>query len=287
MSSITSNFARTGSCFERDLPHLQELIDESQGSQTDPFPREMVDKIAEYVGMHPHPFGAAEWKQYFQVDVGPEPEFKNGFEAWWNGPDPIDPSKFVYETHLPPILAPQFLSNEQGTLPRSLATLEKMGLKFDFTIDRRIFQNIEHVAAAEPSHWLVMRKDVLARPQHYVRISRAHRSWEEQIQYMKDLNAQTTAGYETEPSIIDLATVIFARYVWTGERYLGNWTGMEQRTTLSYCREYIRQVPHMHEISIPFVLGAMEEENNGKISVFVDCERDHSTAIGIAALRRF
>ncbi|HSX37560.1 MAG TPA: hypothetical protein VLE95_01885, partial [Chlamydiales bacterium] len=271
----------TGSCFERDLPHLQELIDESQGSQTDPFPREMVDKIAEYVGMHPHPFGAAEWKQYFQVDVGPEPEFKNGFEAWWNGPDPIDPSKFVYETHLPPILAPQFLSNEQGTLPRSLATLEKMGLKF-YGEHHRSFRPIKNHVVAEPSHWLVMRKDVLARRGNGQR----NRSWEKQVQYMKDLNEKKAAGYETEPSMIDLATVIFAHYAWTGEKYLGDWKGMEGRTTLSYCREYIRAF-HMYEIRIPFAFGGVDNCINGKISVFVTYGRDNSSVTGIAAVRKF
>ncbi|HSX38953.1 MAG TPA: hypothetical protein VLE95_09080 [Chlamydiales bacterium] len=290
MLSIKPNFARTGSCFERDIPHLQELIEESREKdiKTDPFPIEVVKTIAKYVETHPNPFGAAEWKKYFGVDVGPEPEFKEGFEAWWHGPDPIDPSKFVCETHLPPILAPQFLRNEQGIFPRTLDTLEKMGLGFStlgFSTSGvgRNFQNIKNVVA-DPSHWLVMRKDVLARKSRYPDTD-THIPWEHQKQYMKDLNEQTAAGYEAEPSMIDLATVIFARYVWTGEKHLGSGLdGEEGRATLSYCSEYMQCLnPHC---SFPFIFGGLHE-SNGKIRTFVDCGRDNSSATGIAALRKF
>jgi len=50
----------------------------------------------------------------------------------------------------------------------------------------------------------------------------------------------TGARYEEIPSASDLATVALVHHVVTGERYLGDGTGMELDVTLSLCAESVK-----------------------------------------------
>ncbi|HSX25883.1 MAG TPA: hypothetical protein VLE89_02615 [Chlamydiales bacterium] len=69
------------------------------------------------------------------------------------------------------------------------------------------------------------------------------------------MNAETGAGYETELSIIDVATCAFAYNALWGTRYLGDNTGMEGCNT--YCRCSKDQVKYGKD-TYPAVVGDME-----------------------------
>lgn len=224
------SFAPTNS-FTRDIAHrIDELLsssieeeEKSLGYYTQP-----ARIIAEYVA-DSDPFGAKEWKQYFGVDVGDEPPFEEGFDQWWNGPDPLDvydkfpdPPRQVRQTHLPPILGPKFITTQNGTLyGRSLKTLQNLGLKFSPTIFFEDFKNL----AAGPSCWLVMRKEVICK------------GWLNKTGAINQVNEKTGAGYESLPSLIDLATVIFAYHKMHKVHYLGNERGVEKTRTYSLVKE--------------------------------------------------
>jgi hypothetical protein len=168
----------------------------------------VVRIVAEYVTEN-H-FGAQKWREH-GVKIPSEIAYKEGFEAWWFGPDSEDPSKRVYDTHLPPVL---------GQAKRSLQLLMQNGLKFSYAPKLQRDKYIE----IETPCWLVMRKGVFARAE----------SWEKQKQCIKDLNAKG-AGYEEEPNAIDLATIVLARNKLKGERHLGDESGTEGEWTFSHC----------------------------------------------------
>ena len=87
---------------------------------------------------------------------------------------------------------------------------------------------IVKVTQAGPSSWLVLRKEVVARG----------KSYDEQIRYLEQVNRETGAAYESGPSAIDLATVLFTRYVATGESHMGDEMGFEGLETFSTCAEH-------------------------------------------------
>jgi hypothetical protein len=162
--------------------------------------------IAEYV-TEDH-FGAQKWRKN-GVNIPSEPAYKEGFEAWWFGPDPVDPSKCVCDTHLPPVapLAPE----------SSLQLLMDNGLKFYY--DKESLRDNKDVQVETPC-WLIMRRDFFARNER--------EQWQKQKDHIKLLNARG-AGYEEEPNPIHLATVLLARNKLNRERHLGDDTDAEMQ----------------------------------------------------------
>jgi hypothetical protein len=162
------------------------------------------------------------------VDVGPAPELPNTFYTFWYGPDPIDPSQRVCDTHLPPTLRPEYVTHieTKERQPFNLHVLAQL-VQNPGPGERRtqfragLIENLIGETPARPAAWLIMRRGVLGRG-HYFEILQ---------EPIFALNVRTRAGYEVEPSVIDLSTVIFARYVDTGERHLGDETGAEGRPT--------------------------------------------------------
>ena len=285
-----TSFVPTSS-FKRDIPVVASVVEKSiQFTGYPHLSSEMVaTKIAEYMSTNQNPFGAAEWKQYFGVDVGPETPFEEGFDEWWNGPDPVDvynrvpkprlvsethlrpvfAPRFFTETHLRPVFAPRFFTDiQEKTLhARSLQTLSHLGLEF-FYNSEALEQNRNKKAG--PSCWLVMRKGVLE--------DTRNQSWEVQQEYLKKLNAVTGAGYEEKPSIIDLATVILPCKRADGERHLGDNTGVEGRFTYSRGRETVKY----QDKEYPLVLGG-----SAPSGVRVFCFVYDAGSLGVAALRKF
>jgi hypothetical protein len=151
------------------------------------------------------PFGRAEWIKYGDIDPGPEPEYPQDLYDFWNGPDPVDPTQSVYETHTSPI----FRSNR--------ISFGKLGFE-SAEWYRSIFEQFTKLVADFPS-WVVMRKGVLATDQ----------TPDERKEFIKILNCKSGAGYEEVPSVLDLATIIFAQRAYTGERLL--------KDASSSCRE--------------------------------------------------
>jgi hypothetical protein len=65
------------------------------------------------------------------------------------------------------------------------------------------------------------------------------KSWQAQVQHLRDLNASTGYGCETEPDALSQNTVLFAHHAATGKRPFGDKTGMEGRYTYGRTREKV------------------------------------------------
>ena len=222
--------------FKCQKPEIKNLLNSPEILKCDA----VAEIVASYVTGSEDPFGAAEWMKYWAIDVGQEPALPKEFGAFWFSPDPIDPTKKVKvcETHLPPIFRPQRIrhirinsevaysfnvlgllvqNSKEGPSPKFLAEAEAMA-----------FSQYGQTEAG-PGCWLVMRRGGLA----------GNFSYPEQIQFIRNLNARTQAQYEETTSAIDLATIVFSRYVATRERHLGDSQGMEGQWTFARCREVV------------------------------------------------
>ena len=240
------------------------------------FPRVLAELIASYVTSNVDCFGAQEWQRYFGTNiVEPEPELNpDEFYNFWHGPDPIDPTKQVCETHLPPVLRPRLVTDNDTAYQYSLYALSELiekpqeGHPSSYDFDTRVFSQNGRTHAG-PSCWVVMRKDVLSRNQPYP----------QQIEIIRNLNIRTGAGYEEESSAIDLATVVSAHHVMTGERYLGDDTGMENRWTYARGKETITVNEDVHQIQV----GGFSSRNGCICESFLK----PSDMVGVVLLRKF
>lgn len=222
-------------------------------------------------------FGAAEWRAYFGVDVGPEP--KRPPTDWFkNSPDPINPQKKICDTHYPPVLRPRWVTKiSSNTLHNfNLHTLEEL-IK-DSAHDKRpkcyvneseaMFQHGR--AKGNPACWIVMRKDgVLAQNQMY----------NQQTKFVENLNKTTEANYEINPSVIDLATVCAVRNLLTGDFPFGNCGGLRGYRTYSRCKEIVK----IQKNEFPVILGNYTEEG---LHIY-DYDGYNHPGIGIAGVRKF
>ncbi len=220
---------------------------------------DVAEPVANYVTSNVDIFDAKAWERSWRGAGVPELETTAELYEFWFGPDPCDGTKKVYETHLPPVYRPEVvfvtdpLTAEKRTEPFDL---DKLGSFVQHPQNgahpsRYYYNDTEALnqhrkTPAGRACWLVPRKDgVLFRG----------KSSKEQIDLMKKLNAETGAGYETELSIIDVATCAFAYNALWGTRYLGDNTGMEGCNT--YCRCSKDQVKYGKD-TYPAVVGDME-----------------------------
>src|SRR5579872_6322440 len=65
--------------------------------------RDPAGIVASYVLGKENPFGPAEWRRYYGLELIDPPKLPTNFYKWWFGPDPLDPKKQCCETHLPPV----------------------------------------------------------------------------------------------------------------------------------------------------------------------------------------
>jgi hypothetical protein len=221
-------------------------------------------------------FGAEEWMRYYRVDVGPEPELSDEFYDWWLSPDVIEPDKLNCDTHLPPVLRPQYVRKAALNIPLTLDTLgylaqhPKEGPPSRYDYDTVALWRHGNTKAG-PARWLVMRKDVFARDQSYNR----------QKECIQKLNA-IGANYDEMPSGLDLATILFVTHANTGgDRHFGDATGKEDRWTFSRCRERV-QLSDRSCFSLPMIVGGFAPGGLRVCCYDVDGED-----FGVAALRKF
>jgi hypothetical protein len=248
------------------------------------FPDAAADRIVNYVIGVEDPFGAKQWQQYFGVNVGFDLQLPESFYTFWNGADPIDPRKKVYETHLPPVFRPRFLTHiETRTLHSfTLRTLDHLVAHPQVGNPTRFFREsplsdplqIVKISKAGPSCWLVLRKEVVALGQSYA----------EQIGYVEEVNRETGAGYEAGPSVIDLATVLFTRYVAKGQRHFRDEIGFEGPTIFSTCAELSRDSDHFYfeSVSYPVAIGGFSSEG-----LHLSTARFAEPCHGIACVKKF
>lgn len=224
-----------------------------------------VDKIGS--------FGKEEWMRYYGVDPGPAPELPGEFYKWWRSPDVVEPGKLNCDTHLPPVLRPQYVRKAALKIPLTLETLgylakhPKEGPSSQYALNSVLQQHGD--TKAGPACWLVLRKDVFARDE----------SDDGQREYIRKLNA-IGANYDEMPSGLDLITVLFATHVHTGgDRYLSNGTGKERCWTFSRCKERVQVKESSHYVFIGgFSPGALFLRND---------HRSNDVNYGVAALRKF
>ncbi|MCX6990121.1 MAG: hypothetical protein NTX49_03520 [Chlamydiae bacterium] len=248
------------------------------------FPDTAAHRIVNYIIGSEDPFGAKQWQRYFGVDVGLEPELPPSFYRFWNGPDPIEPEKKVYETHLPPVLRPRFLTHiATRTLhPLTLRTLDRLVAQPAVGNQTGFFRvsplsdplAIVEITNAGPSSWLLLRKEAVALGESY----------DEQKGSIEEVNAGTGAGYEAEPFAIDLVTVIFARYVGKGERHFGDETGCEGLPTFSTCKDVSTDSDHSYfeSQSYPMAIGGFSSRGLHLATV-----RFAESRYGIACVKKF
>ena len=118
LSISTNNLVETR-YYEKDQAKVtQKFFDDL------PFPKVLAEIIKDYFIDIYQIFDAECWRKCYGVDVGKEPILSEKFHAFWFGPDPFDPTRRVYETHLPPVLFPRTINSKQF----SLEILEKHAL---------------------------------------------------------------------------------------------------------------------------------------------------------------
>lgn len=212
-------------------------------------------------------FTAREWKRYYNAevqsfDLGPE------FEEWWLQPDAVDPSKRNCDTHFSPILCPETLLETADLLPPpalrhrftpsadctpySLDALERLvqnpkeghSSEFAHSQDAPALQQ-NRMTPAGPACFIVARKELFAR----------NLPLSEQKEYIMQINNQTNANYQVLPRALHLATVALVHHTVTGNRFLGDATGMEKCWSYGRCEEVVRWPS---DICSPVIVGGHE-----------------------------
>lgn len=214
MSAISTNF----SVFNSAMPTINSSLNQNLDVK-------WLTNIAMGYLNPESPFGKSEFIKTFRAEPDTLTELlPKEFYDFWYGPDPIYPNLQACEFHYPPVLKPEFVRpiGHEDYFPVGLETLEGLGMQFSTQIPDELKD-----ALPSPSCWLVMRKESLAK----------NKKPSDQKRFIQVLNETTNANYEILPSIVDLACVVFARYITKGERCLGNSTGVEDRTTYSRIAE--------------------------------------------------
>ena len=176
----------------------------------------VINLIVDYVGTTPYFFGKEEWKKYFGADVSND---KKGildskeFKDFWYGPDPIDSTKKVYETHIEPVFCPNSFSINQDSFAyciNSLGDLIKEPTSGHFTAIYNydsVVLDQHGTTSVKEACWMVMRKDVFAK----------HMIYSDQVNAINALNIKSGINYEKEPGLIDIATIIAVQQVMDGK----------------------------------------------------------------------
>jgi hypothetical protein len=199
-------------------------------------------------------FGPNFW-QARGVNAGAVRPIDPAFYDYWYGPDPVDPTRRVCETHHRPVWIPESLS---------LDIAAEAGLQFSHHNTDALGQHRNTSTRGE--YYVVMRKEVLGRNLPEV----------EQIQQLN------TAGYPGLAQAADVAAVLFAINRYDGNRWLGDNTGAENRRTYTRCVERVA----FTESKYPLVVGSFSP--SGVRVKHSDCNFVYAHEdIGVAALRKF
>src|SRR3990167_1027752 len=104
--------------FEQHRPQVTACVNATLKKQW--FSEDLIKLIVDFMISQENPFGTEEYKKYLKVfSVSRVPELPvNEFYRFWNSPDPMDPTKHVYDTHFPPVFFPANVTFQQddGTL---------------------------------------------------------------------------------------------------------------------------------------------------------------------------
>jgi hypothetical protein len=186
------------------------------------------------------------------IDVGQVRPINPEFYEYWHGPDPVDPTRRVCDTHHWPVWIPEGLS---------LATVERAGLRFDPNDTEGLQQHRN--TPIRGGYYAVMRKEVLGR----------------NLPEAEQIRQLNRAGYPGLAQAADVAAVIFAINQYDRSRWLGDNTGAENRWTYTRCVERVA----FGERRYPLVVGGSAPSG---VCVPSNCgyDREH---FGVVALRKF
>lgn len=228
-------------------------------------------------------FGSKEWLRYFGVKTQELCLSKDLFN-FLLAPDVFDSNKKNYETHLPPILCPQFINTVIATDKKkpfeptntvistpynhqALAMLSNLEQP-----ERSIYKLIDKTQS-EPPCWLVVRKELLFRES----------SAQEQIESMKKLNADTAAHYEILPSALQIATILLVNHVVSGKCFFAN---LDHSKSVSLCQDKILQ-----KANAPTHVGCFCDNEKAKKfrwnGLIFESYRFPSDHIGVMAVQKF
>lgn len=235
----------------------------------------VVTNPSKVFSLEKKPFTATDWTNYCKILLDAEPKYPNELVTFWNGPDPFDCSKLVSETHIPPVYRAPFRETDTGRVGGfkyfSLEALRKLGMQFAQYWQPALKQNLN--LEAKNACWLIMREDVVARGE----------TFETQTQIIRDVNKKAGTNYEIAPSVIDIATVIYAQFLKTGKYYLGASDGVESRWTATYCKEVVE---YKDEGKFPITIGSYMSAG-ANISLTQGLPAEQRFQFGLAALHIF
>jgi len=210
-------------------------------------------------------FGKAQWEKCIG-DVGIEPKLPDGIHKILGSPCPIWRGKKVKDTHMLTLI-PRSVNGDPLTLNalRELVRSPKNGLSTSIVGASPSIPAEHFSTPVLASHWVLMTKDVLPR-------SRST-SFLAQQALVAQLPVEASAPYQVPyqvPNLLDVVTVMFMRYVSSGECLLGR-----DPWTYTRCQESAHGYPILAGGSAPSGLHVFPNSDYG---------RDN---IGVVALRKF
>ncbi len=264
---------------------------------------DLAKLVADFV-VHGKAFTAADWGRVFPVKTEAF-EIDPKFYEWWFSPDAKDPTQLNCDTHFLPILRPESVQKTTELPPPALQH------RFASCIDRSEYnlevlgELIEHPQEGNPSQFaydspaLRQNKKIKAELPEYL-VARKEMffrglSIDTQRRRMKELNAKTNAGYEVLPSALDLSTVAAVIHAVTGDRFLGDLTGMENRWSDSRTENTVELKAGTYLVAVggqtPFVAGIVGGPGpSGGLQIHHSCDFsfDYSNDVtGVVGLRKF
>ena len=206
-------------------------------------------------------FGKAQWEKCIG-DVGIEPKLPDGIHKILGSPCPIWRGKKVKDTHMLTLI-PRSVNGDPLTLNalRELVWSPKKGLPTCIECANPSISAEHFSTPVLASHWVLMTKDVLPR-------SRST-SFLAQQALVAQLPVEASAPYQV-PNLLDVVTVMFMRYVSSGECLLGR-----DPWTYTRCQESAHGHPILAGGSAPSGLN---------VNHYFDYDYD---SVGVVALRKF
>jgi hypothetical protein len=245
-------------------------------------------------------FDRTQWKEYWGAEITDKYEpnkielrvLRAFLKCYW-GPNPIGPGK-VKDNCLIPAVKPAKATLAGVVLDYSLNVAELLAKQPKKGHAAKYMKQTEALeqygdAGTEKDELVILLKGVVARSKPWSKDSQEP-SKRGKVEHLRDLNASTGYGCETEPDALSQNTVLFAHHAVTGERPFGDDTGMEGRYTYGRTREEVRSGKNAyHMISGCFSAGQVLDplEGSALAELCVSDDRYGCGSRGVGVVRKF
>lgn len=241
---------------------------------------------------HVEIFDQARWKNYFDGGkVTDEYNFDKiditvlrAFLRSYYGPNPIGPGRVCDNCLIPTLVPGGFWRQYPGYLVyenHSLSLLEKLAEKpkkgppAKYSAQTRALEQHAMTPAQDKTRLVIQLKGVIAR----------NKPWSEQIRTLKDLFNRT--GWGCLPDALSQNTLVFAHHAMTGERPLGDPTGIEGCWTYGRTKERVLYGQNAY----PMISGGFMEvvpiEGPARAELAVSHYSYDYWSYGVVVLRKF